>query len=98
MTPIAYANDTAITVSRDLDFLVQSASSGNTFTTARRRAYSAFLVCMTILTWILLVLVGLALAFSLLRFLVELISVLMLFIAGLWLLAAWLRIYEAQNP
>ena len=72
-------------------------SSGNTITVFRRRAYDASLVCLTISIWILLVLIGLALAFSLMKLLVGFMSVLMLFVAGLWLLGAWLRVLKAQN-
>ncbi|KAH8789050.1 hypothetical protein F5882DRAFT_402656, partial [Hyaloscypha sp. PMI_1271] len=47
--------------------------------------------------WLLLGLVSVALAFSLLKFLVELLSVIMLLVALLWLLGIWLMAHEMHN-
>jgi hypothetical protein len=71
--------------------------SDYTLTAVRQRAYEIYFLCMTLGTWLLLVLVGLTLAYSLLRFLVDLLSILMLLVAGLWLLAIWLMVHEVHN-
>lgn len=82
---------------RQIASLQQGTSSSNTLTAARQRFHKAFYVCMTFWIWLLLGLVSVALAFSLLKFLVELLSVLMLLVALLWLLGIWLMAHEMHN-
>jgi hypothetical protein len=77
--------------------LQPGASSANTLTAARQRFHKAFYVYMIFWIWFLLGLVSVALAFSLLKFLVELLSVIMLLVALLWLLGIWLRVHEMHN-
>lgn len=74
--------------------LRQSTSSTKTRAAVRRRAYRTYSTCLNVWVWFLLIIVGLALAFCLLRFLVELLSVLILLVAALWLLAIWLKVHE----
>lgn len=59
-----------------------------------RKAYQVYCMCVIFGTWLLLFLVGLALAFTLVGFIVDLLSILMLLIAALWLLAIWLMVQE----
>ena len=82
---------------RQIASLQQGTSSANTLTAARQRFHKAFYVCMIFWIWLLLGLVSVALAFSLLKFLVELLSVIMLLIALLWLLGIWLMAHEMHN-
>jgi hypothetical protein len=77
--------------------LQQGTSSANTLTAARQRFHKAFYVCIILWIWLLLGLVSVALAFSLLKFLVELLSVIMLLVALLWLLGFWLMAHEMHN-
>ena len=62
-----------------------------------RKAYQVYCMCVILGAWLLLFLVGLALAFSLMRFIVDLLSILMLLIAALWLLAIWLMVQEMHD-
>jgi hypothetical protein len=72
-------------------------SFGSNHAAVYRRAYEVYFLCVTLGTWLLLLLVGLALAYSLLRFLVDFLSILLLIVAGLWLLAIWLVVHEVDN-
>jgi hypothetical protein len=68
--------------------------SNHNLEAVHRKAYQVYSMCVILGTWLLLFLVGLALAFSLMRFIVDLLSILMLLIAALWLLAIWLMVQE----
>jgi hypothetical protein len=71
--------------------------SNHNLEAVHRKAYQVYCMCVILGTWLLLFLVGLALAFSLMRFIVDLLSILMLLIAALWLLAIWLIVQELRD-
>jgi 2EXR family len=74
--------------------LKQPSPSTNVLTAIRRRAYLAYYVCITMGILPLLVLLVLALAYSVLKFLVELITICMLLVLGVWLLALRTKVQE----
>lgn len=62
-----------------------------------RKAYQVYCMCVILGTWLLLFLIGLALVVSLMRFIVDLLNILMLLIAALWLLAIWLMVQDLRD-
>lgn len=68
-----------------------------TLADVRRRTYMTYYVCISFWIWLLLVLISITLAFSMLKFMVELFSVLLLIVGGMWLLELWLRVQEAHH-
>jgi len=56
-----------------------------------------YYVCISFWILLFLVLISIALAFSMLKFMVELLSILLLLVGGMWLLQLWVRVHEAHH-
>ena len=78
-------------------FLKRFYPSSQNLEAVHRKAYQVYCICVILGTWLLLVLIGLALAFTLVRFIVDLLSICMLLVAALWLLAILLMVHEMHN-